>query len=76
MNKGQRTAALFGIALLVLFALFPYYDHRNAFNFVATNGINHINWGITGMVLGIVALATGGAFVLLGGKKDGPNDDA
>ena len=75
MNKRQRIAVLVGIGLLILFAMFPYYDHREAFNFILTNGISRINWGITGVVAGVIAFATGGAFVFLGGKDEKPKDD-
>jgi amino acid transporter len=70
MNKRQRIAVWVGIAFLTLFAIFPYYDHRNAFNFILTNGISHINLGITGMVAAAIVLITAGVVAFLGKKEE------
>jgi len=75
MIKRQRKAMLFGFRLLILFALFPYFGRRNAFDFIGRNDSSGIDCGITSSVLGIIVLGTGVAVVLLGGNGGMPKGD-
>ena len=56
MNKRQRKAVVIGIGLLILVALF-----------LATDS-GPIDWIKSGLLAGVIVLATGGAVVFLGGK--------
>lgn len=75
VNKRQRRVTYAGIVLLILFSTFPYYEHRNAFNFIFTNGVTQIHWSITGLVLGAIVVLTAGAVILTSGQRGRPGDD-